>query len=79
MAANRGTYFARLDRWADAIPGYAQAVAIDPTYVTGYLLLAEAQQRAGDVAGARQSLASALAVDPGNVQAQERLAALGAP
>lgn len=79
MAANRGTYYARIDRWADAIPGYAQAVAIDPTYVTGYLLLAEAQQRAGDVAGARQSLASALAVDPGNVQAQERLTALGAP
>jgi tetratricopeptide (TPR) repeat protein len=79
MAANRGTYYARSDRWADAIPGYAQAVAIDPGYVTGYLLLAEAQQRTGDVAGARQSLESALAVDPGNVQAQERLTALGAP
>ncbi len=79
MAANRGTYYARVNRWADAVPGYAQAIAIDPSYVTGYLLLAEAQQRAGDVTAARQTLESALAVDPGNAQVQQRLAALGAP
>lgn len=79
MSANRGTYYARLNRWADAVPGYAQAIAIDPSYVTGYLLLAEAQQRAGDIAAARQTLESALTVDPGNAQVQQRLAALGAP
>ncbi len=79
MAANRGTYYARLNRWADAVPGYAQAIAIDPTYVTGYLLLAEAQQRTGDAAAARQTLEAALRIDPGNVQAQERLAGLGTP
>lgn len=79
MAVNRGTYYEQLSRWADAIAAYTQAVAIDPSDVTGYLLLADVQQRTGDVSGARQALQAALAIEPTNAQAQERLTALGAP
>ena len=40
------------------------------------MVLAEAQQGQGDPAGARRSLQAALALEPDNVQVQQRLAAL---
>ena len=76
MAVNRGTFHARANLSAEALSDLQLATRIDPTYTLAFVLLAEAQQGQGDTAGARRSLQAALALEPDNVQVQQRLAAL---
>jgi len=76
MAVNRGTFHARANLAAEALSDLQLATRIDPTYTLAFVLLAEAQQGQGDTAGARRSLQAALALEPDNVQVQQRLAAL---
>ena len=76
MAVNRGTLSQRFDRPAEALTDLQLATQIDPTYSLAYLLLADVQQRQGDLTAARRSLLAVLFLEPDNVQAQQRLAAL---
>lgn len=76
MAVNRGAFHARANFPAQALPDLQLATQIDPTYTLAFILLAETQQGQGDTAGARRSLQAALALEPDNVQVQQRLAAL---
>mgnify|MGYP000940773644 FL=1 len=76
MAVNRGAFRARANLPAQALPDLQLATQIDPTYTLAFILLAETQQGQGDTAGARRSLQAALALEPDNVQVQQRLAAL---
>ncbi|MGB4805015.1 MAG: hypothetical protein WBV59_20400, partial [Anaerolineae bacterium] len=76
MAVNRGTFSQRFDRPAEALTDLQLATQIDPTYSLAYLLLADVQQRQGDLTAARRSLLAVLFLEPDNVQAQQRLAAL---
>ena len=76
MAVNRGAYSQRFDRLAEALTDLQLATQIDPTYSLAYLLLADAQQRQGDLEAARRSLQAVLRLEPDNEQAQQRLAAL---
>lgn len=76
MAVNRGTFHARANLSTEALSDLQLATRMDPTYTLAFVLLAEAQQGQGDTSAARQSLQAALALEPDNVQVQQRLAAL---
>jgi tetratricopeptide (TPR) repeat protein len=76
MAVNRGTFHARANLSTETLSDLQLATRIDPTYTLAFVLLAEAQQGQGDTTAARQSLQAALALEPDNVQVQQRLAAL---
>ncbi|MDQ3639657.1 MAG: tetratricopeptide repeat protein, partial [Actinomycetota bacterium] len=62
----------------EAAPYFEQLAALDPEDETAHLLLADAQEAAGDRDGARTSLERALELAPGDVRLRLRLAELTA-
>jgi tetratricopeptide (TPR) repeat protein len=66
-------------RTADAVPELEAAVAHETTRAAGRVNLGAAYQALGRQSDAAEQFAAALRLEPGNVQAQERLKALSAP
>jgi Tfp pilus assembly protein PilF len=64
---------------AGATEAFAAAIQHDPYYPKPYALLATLRQESGDVAGARDLLRRAAALDPHDAELAERLQALDRP